>query len=376
MKQRIFMSFCFLCSFIISGFFQSNNPNYFETNIRKSKTIAQQNNDFANANNSYLDLFKAKAKSSKAIENGDETYYVYTPKGTPVEVMKLEEFEPDEIESSNQGCAEQFPNAIRVGTSTRKYNCHSFAWYSQSLDNCYWMNDPSSYYTDGSYELSNGQINDIVCYYTLDNTLIHSGIVIDRIDDESNGVCQDANLITVKSKWGGHGLYIHRGDESPYTYPMGDAVYLKYYKLHTTHKLGSYINDGEQHYRKCTKCDYKEYGEHSFNSHCCIYCYKTITPCTYVNSYIWFNYNFHYSVCTCKQKIKQGHAISADSISNGTKYAKCLFCGGNANIGIIKPTSTLSCKRTKNGSYILNDSIVVLVRDDIVDYINNCLIFY
>lgn len=35
--------------------------------------------------------------------------------------------------------------ATRRATPTVKYNCHSYAWYSQSTANKHWMNSPSKY---------------------------------------------------------------------------------------------------------------------------------------------------------------------------------------------------------------------------------------
>ena len=43
-------------------------------------------------------------------------------------------------------------------TATTNYNCHSYAWYSTSSSNTYWMNDPSAYMTDGSYTKRTGNI--------------------------------------------------------------------------------------------------------------------------------------------------------------------------------------------------------------------------
>ena len=123
------------------------------------------------------------------------------------------------------------PEATRISPSTRKYNCHSYAWYMQSTSNPYWMDCPNDYYTDGSYEISTGNVGDIICYYNEDDVNIHSGIVTSRLSGVSNGVCGDADLVTVRSKWGSLGLYDHRGDQCPYTSTYGgDAEYVIYYK--------------------------------------------------------------------------------------------------------------------------------------------------
>ncbi|NCE63148.1 hypothetical protein D1159_00785 [Pseudoflavonifractor sp. 524-17] len=40
---------------------------------------------------------------------------------------------------------------MRLSRATPSYNCHSYAWYSQSISNNYWINDPKPYMNDGSY---------------------------------------------------------------------------------------------------------------------------------------------------------------------------------------------------------------------------------
>ncbi|HHT67361.1 MAG TPA: hypothetical protein GX010_03960 [Erysipelotrichaceae bacterium] len=157
--------------------------------------------------------------------------YVYTPNGTPVQVYTFDELPPEYIDDLNEYGDTLVPDATRVGPSTSKYNCHSYAWYMQSTLNTYWMNYPYEYYTDGSYEESTGDAGDIICYFDEYGENLHSGIVIARSTGTSNGVCGDSNLVTVKSKWGACGLYEHRGDQCPYTSTYyGDATYVCYYK--------------------------------------------------------------------------------------------------------------------------------------------------
>lgn len=58
-----------------------------------------------------------------------------------------------------------------ISDPTHRYNCHSYAWYSQSTSqNDIWLCDPCVYYSnsDRSYvQVTDPRIGDIVCYYTL-----------------------------------------------------------------------------------------------------------------------------------------------------------------------------------------------------------------
>lgn len=105
---------------------------------------------------------------------------------------------------------ESYPSAELLRASTPKYNCHSYAWYSTSSTNPYWMNDPSAYIEDESYTETDVARNVKVTYYdrTEDVPYVHSGIV------SSVGA---ANSITVKSKWGAFGLFSHDIDDCPYS---------------------------------------------------------------------------------------------------------------------------------------------------------------
>jgi hypothetical protein len=79
---------------------------------------------------------------------------VSTPKGTKVPVYvisTLEEMSAVEINAWNAKTKAAYPKATFISSSTRKYNCHSYAWYWQSSANNAWMSSPKSYWTDGSY---------------------------------------------------------------------------------------------------------------------------------------------------------------------------------------------------------------------------------
>lgn len=101
-----------------------------------------------------------------------------------------------------------------VSPASLKYNCHSYAFYSQSTSNPYWMNGPSvdKYMTDGSYyQLSTPTSNDRVHWHNGD----HSGVIV--------GVGQQAGNVTVISKYGNYGVY--RAFISDVSSAYGDYTY-------------------------------------------------------------------------------------------------------------------------------------------------------
>lgn len=107
---------------------------------------------------------------------------------------------------------------------TRKYNCHSYAWYSQSSTNLWWISYPDDFMEDPYYELNTGVIrgNNIAVYRmrATSTEYLHSAIV--------TGVGSGGSSnppITVKSKWGAWGLYSHTLYNCPADYGRNVLFY-------------------------------------------------------------------------------------------------------------------------------------------------------
>ena len=71
--------------------------------------------------------------------------------------------------------------------------------------------------SENSHEETNGMVGDIIVYFNHENEPIHSGIVVKTIAGTSNGVCGDADLKIVQSKWGDLGLYTLKEEEASFT---------------------------------------------------------------------------------------------------------------------------------------------------------------
>lgn len=191
------------------------------------------------------------------------TGYVTTPNNSSVFVWEYSALTDTEISEYNSFGDSIYIGNTRVSSASSKYNCHSYAWYSQNIGtNNWWMPYADEYYDDYSYQeitdISNVQVGDRIIYLNSNGKNVHSGIVISLIGTTPNGICGYANCVVVQSKWGALGLYNHIGDLCPYTafynsaYP--EAVSVKFYRLSNHSHVYSYIDfdDDNYHYKTCS----------------------------------------------------------------------------------------------------------------------------
>lgn len=134
---------------------------------------------------------------------------VTTPNGTKVSILINNELSAARIKELDNYVRTKYPSVTLLRSASNKYNCHSYAWYSTSSNNSYWMNDPSAYMRDGSYKQksSSGIIStNYRIYYNGE----HSGIV-------NNSGYVSYNNINIVSKWGQLGLISHKINDCPYS---------------------------------------------------------------------------------------------------------------------------------------------------------------
>ena len=297
----------------------------------------------------------------------DSYTYISTP-NTPNSVfvwIVSEDMSQSEKEYYDYVTDSAFVNAYRLSSSTRKYNCHSYAWYSQDVStNTYWMNDPSMFYNDYSYcEVSSPQIGDIICYFddmgtanVSDDINLHSGIITEFVGSISNNECGDSNLVEVVSKWGDAGLYRHNGYECPYTsYAGGEADYVRYFR--ETHQY-YYTYTSSNHSLVCGECGHV----------------KTVEPHS-ITTHVPYDNDKHKGFCVCGYTNYTVHIISPTSGKVGT----CIICGATVLLSgnVIMPYSINNPNYvTDNGSYALSNGVIILSEYDYQMYLEGILDIY
>ena len=136
---------------------------------------------------------------------------VQTPNNTSVPVViQGEVLTSDQKTAIDNQTKSAYPNATFLASSTTNYNCHSYAWYWASTSNLYWMDNPSAYMSDGSYNrvTSTSAAGDRMYF----DYGAHSAVVY-----AAGGPIGNLNLLTVTSKWGQGPLMRHVANYSPYS---------------------------------------------------------------------------------------------------------------------------------------------------------------
>lgn len=140
---------------------------------------------------------------------------VRTPSGANVSEVyqRSPNFTTAERAQLNSDTDSKYPRARRGATATVKYNCHSYAWYSQTTSNPYWIgrySAPTEY-----VERNNG--------YILYTGTPYSGVKAWYNNGEHSGVYTGGTIdgaYAIRSKWGMAGLYEHAEAYSPYEYSI------------------------------------------------------------------------------------------------------------------------------------------------------------
>lgn len=176
----------------------------------------------------YANSLNDKTYDSKSLARRAEKK-IYTPNNTPVFVFvdstwedQSEAFGWPLTQEEEELVCDEFLDIYSTATLLRgpnpKYNCHSYAWYSTSSNNRYWMDWPDDFWLDGSYVRCSQKLNAKVTYmsYLSYNYLYpeHSGIVT-KISGSPR----------ITSKWSYNGLFSHAPLDCPYVNSSTEDLY-------------------------------------------------------------------------------------------------------------------------------------------------------
>lgn len=182
-----------------------------------SKLSINEKTDFNKA--LLLKQYPDKVVDSRSIPKA--SIVIKTPSGKVVpsssyyyDRTELTTNEKNEIKSS---VISRYPKATILRNPTNKYNCHSYAWYSQSTTNKIWLNSCLTYKLDSKSYTGTlfVQANNKVVY----GGDLHSGIVYNTNGDSTGYTSK------IRSKWGSGPLMEHSILYTPSSYGASVAFF-------------------------------------------------------------------------------------------------------------------------------------------------------
>lgn len=191
-----------------------------DENLAELETLVEDNYEIQVANEdetvsvSFSGYYESLAEQ-QGVELYDSTSTVKTPKGSSVTVIVRTGTDTayNNRTAIKNSIVKNYPGVSVVGNATIKYNCHAYAWAGSTT---VWMNNPSKYWSDGSYSLkasNSPKATGQKAYYP-GSGKEHSGNVI-RLSGNQ-----------IKSKWGEQSLVEHSVSNCPYFFiPLSVKFY-------------------------------------------------------------------------------------------------------------------------------------------------------
>lgn len=195
---------------VLSAAFQPNT-------LSDQDTLRSSQLNYSNAYNLYPDLSPSTVEG-----NLFRAATPKTPSGNPITVSwyydRTPELTAEQISLIEEEVLATY-GLYPADDATVKYNCHPYAWHSQSKSNKYWINYPDDYLDNPLVrKVSSPSVGDRIVYQkTSSGSYLHSGVVS----------IANTKVTMITSKWGAWGLYHHTVDNCPSDY----GSYTSYYTV-------------------------------------------------------------------------------------------------------------------------------------------------
>lgn len=97
---------------------------------------------------------------------------------------------------------------------------------------------------------------------------------------------------------------------------------------------------------------------------------------SYTDHYALHNYSQHKAYCGCGEYSLGNHVVAQGALPDSNGYGICILCRGQVFMGNLNSIPGSNMPHTANGSYILQNGVIVLVDEDIEAYMIGTLVFY
>ena len=221
------------------------------------------------------------------------------------------------------------------------YLTKPYEWYSYYLDYDYSDGLPLMRYLNGSASSPNNSVDYYASNYY--KTSVPSSVNSHSMNltvnfDSSGGKVQ---IYTIDSSGNHNIIYGNVGANNQYSIDLNN-VGSDIVELYAV--VSNVNNSGSINYSISTS-----YINHNYN-----------------HEYDWLNYTKHKAFCCCGISVNQGHVVSSDSFTSGDRFATCLLCNGQAEIGFIITDRKLNGLNMFNEGdrYILPNGVIILIKNE------------
>ena len=168
--------------------------------------------------NSYSSNIRVKTEQN----TGARIAYIYTPNGSQVAHEQNTCNHPSGYHGALDDYTETTFGVTLISPGTCAYNCHSYAWYSTSTSNSFWIPNPMIYMTDGSYsQVMSGMYSNSISAQSGDK--VFYGTAANIVDSHSAILVSSPSVYALgsrmaRSKWGHAGVFEHAVSNVPSEY--------------------------------------------------------------------------------------------------------------------------------------------------------------
>lgn len=221
------------------------------------------------------------------------------------------------------------------------YLTKPYEWYSYYLDYDYSDGLPLMRYLNGSASSTNNSVDYYASNYykiSVPSSVNSHSMNLTVNFDSSGGKVQ---IYTIDSSGNHNIIYGNVGANNQYSIDLNN-VGSDIVELYAV--VSNVNNSGSINYSISTS-----YINHNYN-----------------HEYDWLNYTKHKAFCCCGISVNQGHVVSSDSFTSGDRFATCLLCNGQAEIGFIITDRKLNGLNMFNEGdrYILPNGVIILIKNE------------
>ena len=174
---------------------------------------------------------------------------IYTPRGIAISAKFFtgDDYTFYEADSLDNDYLADYPDATLIGSSSKKYNCHGYAWHRIEGGIDVWMNGlfDTTYYGYGLFPYIDGVKPSYIEVMTEQEATKIGYEIPNQTDSFSHSALPTNSLDTVISKWDKGPIMKHHFADCPYWYPES---FMRYFQLLIPEIIGADLICDQEYY--------------------------------------------------------------------------------------------------------------------------------